>query len=128
MLSGTPSAPSSPAFTHPPLVTMPAPMKREIPGPAVMPDVDGMGVGSDDGLGGKAGRGWLGDLDGYVRNRKPAIYLVLTCSGMPESMDENSKVSIKMDTHGTPAENLQRLITDCGVSPLKVCLHRSMLR
>lgn len=30
------------------------------------------------------------------------------------------KVSMKLDTHGTPAENLQRLITDCGVSPHKV--------
>jgi len=29
-------------------------------------------------------------------------------------------VSIKLDIHGTPAENLQRLITDCGVSPHKV--------
>jgi hypothetical protein len=36
-------------------------------------------------------------------------------------MDENGKVSIKLDIHGTPAENLQRLITDCGVSPHKVC-------
>lgn len=45
---------------------------------------------------------------------------VLTSSGVPESMDENSKVSMKLDVHGTPAENLQRLITDCGVSPLKV--------
>lgn len=27
---------------------------------------------------------------------------------------------MRLDTHGTPAENLQRLITDCGVSPLKV--------
>jgi hypothetical protein len=35
-------------------------------------------------------------------------------------MDENGKVSIKLDIHGTPAENLQRLITDCGVSPHKV--------
>lgn len=37
-------------------------------------------------------------------------------------MDENGKVSIKLDIHGTPAENLQRLITDCGVSPHKVRL------
>jgi len=39
-------------------------------------------------------------------------------------MDENGKVSIKLDIHGTPAENLQRLITDCGVSPHKVCLYQ----
>jgi len=39
-------------------------------------------------------------------------------------MDENGKVSIKLDIHGTPAENLQRLITDCGVSPHKVCSSR----
>jgi hypothetical protein len=37
-----------------------------------------------------------------------------------EQMNVNDKVSIKLDTHGTPAENLQRLITDCGVSPHKV--------
>ena len=35
-------------------------------------------------------------------------------------MNSSDKVSIKLDTHGTPAENLQRLITDCGVSPHKV--------
>jgi len=39
-------------------------------------------------------------------------------------MDENGKVSIKLDIHGTPAENLQRLITDCGVSPHKVRLYQ----
>ena len=33
-------------------------------------------------------------------------------------MDDN--VNINVDTHGTPAENLQRLITECGVSPHKV--------
>lgn len=44
----------------------------------------------------------------------------LTSSGVPESMDENAKVSMKLDIHGTPAENLQRLIRDCGVSPHKV--------
>lgn len=27
---------------------------------------------------------------------------------------------MRLDAHGTPAENLQRLITDCGVSPHKV--------
>lgn len=29
-------------------------------------------------------------------------------------------LDMRLDTHGTPAENLQRLITDCGVSPHKV--------
>lgn len=42
-------------------------------------------------------------------------------SGLILQMDENGKVSMKLDIHGTPAENLQRLITDCGVSPHKVC-------
>jgi hypothetical protein len=41
-------------------------------------------------------------------------------------MDENGKVSIKLDIHGTPAENLQRLITDCGVSPHKVCTYHGI--
>lgn len=36
-------------------------------------------------------------------------------------MDPSEKISMKLDIHGTPAENLQRLITDCGVSPHKVC-------
>lgn len=30
------------------------------------------------------------------------------------------EVTMRIDMHGTPAENLQRLITDCGVSPHKV--------
>lgn len=64
LMSNTPSAPASPSFTHPPLVAMPMPAKREIAGPATLPEVDGVGGGSDDGLGGKAGKGWLGDLDG----------------------------------------------------------------
>jgi hypothetical protein len=45
-------------------------------------------------------------------------------------MNASDKVSIKLDQHGTPAENLQRLITDCGVSPHKVCfiLQGALLR
>ena len=35
-------------------------------------------------------------------------------------LDPSEKVKMKHDIHGTPAENLQRLITDCGVSPHKV--------
>lgn len=35
-------------------------------------------------------------------------------------IDEN--VTMRMDVHGTPAENLQQLIRDCGVSPHKVRL------
>ena len=35
-------------------------------------------------------------------------------------MEARGKVSIKHDIHGTPAENLQQLIRDCGVSPHKV--------
>lgn len=35
-------------------------------------------------------------------------------------MELNEKVKMKLDIHGTPAENLQRLITDCGVSPHKI--------
>jgi hypothetical protein len=34
----------------------------------------------------------------------------------------------KHDIHGTPAENLQRLITDCGVSPHKVGPGHTRLR
>ncbi|WVR04131.1 hypothetical protein IAU60_001130 [Kwoniella sp. DSM 27419] len=62
------------------------------------------GASSDeDGLA-KIGKGWLGELEG----------------GLPETMSVNDKVKMKLDIHGTPAENLQRLITDCGVSPHKV--------
>ncbi|ORY27664.1 fungal-specific transcription factor domain-domain-containing protein [Naematelia encephala] len=50
------------------------------------------------------GKGWLGDLEG----------------GVPQNLDANERVNIQVDFHGTPAENLQRLITDCGVSPHKV--------
>ncbi|KAK1920862.1 fungal-specific transcription factor domain-containing protein [Papiliotrema laurentii] len=68
-------------------------------------DLDGGGsLTDDDGFGRSVGKGWLGDLEG----------------GVPESMNASDKVSIKLDQHGTPAENLQRLITDCGVSPHKV--------
>ena len=35
---------------------------------------------------------------------------------------------MKLDIHGTPAENLQRLITDCGVSPHKVSLPSPPIR
>jgi hypothetical protein len=38
-----------------------------------------------------------------------------------KQMQPGGKVNMrKHDIHGTPAENLQRLITDCGVSPHKV--------
>jgi hypothetical protein len=47
-------------------------------------------------------------------------------SSFDAQMNSSDKVSIKLDTHGTPAENLQRLITDCGVSPHKVCTHFRM--
>jgi hypothetical protein len=42
------------------------------------------------------------------------------CSGVPESMTDRGDVKMKLDIHGTPAENLQRLITECGMSPHKV--------
>lgn len=35
-------------------------------------------------------------------------------------MSPGAKVNIKLDIHGTPAENLSKLITECGVSPHKV--------
>lgn len=35
-------------------------------------------------------------------------------------MESRGKVNMKHDIHGTPAENLQQLIRDCGVSPHKV--------
>lgn len=39
---------------------------------------------------------------------------------MPESMNPSQQINMKLDIHGTPAENLQRLITECGMSPHKV--------
>ncbi|OWZ26228.1 hypothetical protein C361_07060 [Cryptococcus neoformans Tu259-1] len=62
------------------------------------------GGSSDDDNLAKVGKGWLGEIDG----------------GLPENMELNEKVKMKLDIHGTPAENLQRLITDCGVSPHKI--------
>jgi hypothetical protein len=35
-------------------------------------------------------------------------------------MEARGKVNIKHDIHGSPAENLQQLIRDCGVSPHKL--------
>ncbi|KAL0242193.1 hypothetical protein I308_105822 [Cryptococcus tetragattii IND107] len=62
------------------------------------------GGSSDDDNLAKVGKGWLGEIEG----------------GLPENMELNEKVKMKLDIHGTPAENLQRLITDCGVSPHKI--------
>ncbi|ORX36464.1 fungal-specific transcription factor domain-domain-containing protein [Kockovaella imperatae] len=62
------------------------------------------GSADEEDLGKGVSKGWLGDLEG----------------GVPESLDAKNRVKIKRDVHGTPAENLQRLITDCGVSPHKI--------
>lgn len=35
-------------------------------------------------------------------------------------MESRGKVNIKHDVHGTPAERLQQLIRECGMSPHKV--------
>jgi hypothetical protein len=64
MMSTTPSAPTSPSFSHPPLVAMPGPSRKVIAGPANMPDVERVGSSDEEGLGKGVGRGWLGDLDG----------------------------------------------------------------
>ncbi|KAK8861265.1 hypothetical protein IAR55_002084 [Kwoniella newhampshirensis] len=66
-------------------------------------EVEKGGSSDEDGLA-RVGKGWLGEIEG----------------GLPETMNINDKVKMKLDIHGTPAENLQRLITDCGVSPHKV--------
>lgn len=64
-MSATPSAPTSPSFTHAPLLAMPGPSRKTIAGPANMPELDHVGGSSDEeGLGKGVGKGWLGDLDG----------------------------------------------------------------
>ncbi|KAK4688108.1 hypothetical protein P7C73_g1993, partial [Tremellales sp. Uapishka_1] len=101
VLSSTPSTPSSPHG----LLSFVAPQPR----PIVAPDVErdeqegGGSTEPEDGLG-KAAKGWLGDLHGCV----------------PETLKQKEKITIMVDAHGTPAERLQRLITDCGVSPHKL--------
>ncbi|EIW69211.1 hypothetical protein TREMEDRAFT_31258 [Tremella mesenterica DSM 1558] len=47
---------------------------------------------------------WLPDLDG----------------GEPNSMNGKSGTHLKLDIHGTPAENLRKIVTEFGVSPHKV--------
>ncbi|WVQ83484.1 hypothetical protein IAT38_005625 [Cryptococcus sp. DSM 104549] len=104
------SAPSTPSSPHHFLSNTALPG----PGPSTagthLPTESEQGAGlergtssDDDGLA-RVGKGWLGEIDG----------------GLPETMDFNEKIKMKLDIHGTPAENLQRLITDCGVSPHKI--------
>jgi len=65
-MSSSPSAPASPSFSHAPLVNVPGPSRKVIAGPANMPDVERVGSSDEEGLGKGVGRGWLGDLDGWV--------------------------------------------------------------
>ncbi|WVF67048.1 hypothetical protein IAT40_001791 [Kwoniella sp. CBS 6097] len=103
------SAPSTPSSPHHFLsqTALPGPSgsrsTTDAPEPSNRGDAERGGSADEDGLA-KVGKGWLGELEG----------------GLPETMDINDKVKMKLDIHGTPAENLQRLITDCGVSPHKV--------
>ncbi|WWC59894.1 uncharacterized protein I303_102456 [Kwoniella dejecticola CBS 10117] len=102
-LASAPSTPSSPHhfLAH---TNLAGPSRLLANGSDVGPTDIEKGASSDeDGLA-KVGKGWLGELEG----------------GLPETMNVNDKVKMKLDIHGTPAENLQRLITDCGVSPHKV--------
>lgn len=64
MMSATPSAPTSPSFTHAPLIAMPGATRKTIAGPANMPEVEHVGSSDEEGLGKGVGKGWLGDLDG----------------------------------------------------------------
>ncbi|OCF43421.1 hypothetical protein I317_02721 [Kwoniella heveanensis CBS 569] len=103
------SAPSTPSSPHHFLsqTALPGPSgsraTTDAPESSNRAEADRGGSADEDGLA-KVGKGWLGELEG----------------GLPETMDINDKVKMKLDIHGTPAENLQRLITDCGVSPHKV--------
>nr|XP_031857365.1 uncharacterized protein CI109_007229 [Kwoniella shandongensis]KAA5524437.1 hypothetical protein CI109_007229 [Kwoniella shandongensis] len=104
-LASAPSTPSSPHhfLSHP---NLPGPsgsahgnqsaLDTHDPG-----EVERGGSSDDDGLA-RVGKGWLGEIEG----------------GLPETMNINDKIKMKLDIHGTPAENLQRLITDCGVAEL----------
>lgn len=95
------------------------------------------GGSSDDDNLAKVGKGWLGEIDGLVLlfitpHSSLIIYAVASLKTYAVlhgkwrtgtnvlQMELNEKVKMKLDIHGTPAENLQRLITDCGVSPHKI--------
>ncbi|WWC68905.1 uncharacterized protein I206_102841 [Kwoniella pini CBS 10737] len=102
-LASAPSTPSSPHhfLSH---GNSAGPSRLHTDGSDIGPTDTERATNSDeDGLV-KVGKGWLGELEG----------------GLPETMNVHDKVKMKLDIHGTPAENLQRLITDCGVSPHKV--------
>ncbi|ODN87089.1 hypothetical protein L198_07091 [Cryptococcus wingfieldii CBS 7118] len=105
-LQSAPSTPASPHNLMTPQASVPGPSR---PMTAYQPDAQDpnlleRGASSDDDGLARVGKGWLGEIDG----------------GLPENMDTDEKVKMKLDIHGTPAENLQRLITDCGVSPHKI--------
>ncbi|WVQ94574.1 hypothetical protein IAU59_001654 [Kwoniella sp. CBS 9459] len=105
-LASAPSTPSSPHhFLSQSALPGPSASRSTTDAPETSNrgEADRGGSADEDGLA-KVGKGWLGELEG----------------GLPETMDINDKVKMKLDIHGTPAENLQRLITDCGVSPHKV--------
>lgn len=102
------SAPSTPASPHNLMThgSVPGPSRAGSTyhlDPQETAHLERGGSSDDDNLA-KVGKGWLGEIDG----------------GLPENMELNEKVKMKLDIHGTPAENLQRLITDCGVSPHKI--------
>ncbi|KAL1410133.1 hypothetical protein Q8F55_004136 [Vanrija albida] len=108
-----PSTPGSPSnliphqLHNPPLPTLlPGPRPKHADGGINLStdEIERMDKGASSEEGDRVGKGWLGQLEG----------------GVPESMRTDGDLNMQLDVHGTPAENLQRLITDCGVSPHKV--------
>jgi hypothetical protein len=67
----------------------------------------------------------LGEMEGLPESVS-AFRLRLAERGLISQMEARGKVNIKHDFHGTPAENLQQLIRECGMSPHKVSLPFSL--
>ncbi|GMK54408.1 hypothetical protein CspeluHIS016_0109940 [Cutaneotrichosporon spelunceum] len=107
-VNSTPSTPASPLVPH--KLAQGSPLRvRTAMGlnePQSIPpeDIETMERGGSADEEARVGKGWLGELEG----------------GVPEGMRIDENITMRLDVHGTPAENLQQLIRDCGVSPHKV--------
>ncbi|KLT39360.1 hypothetical protein CC85DRAFT_265546 [Cutaneotrichosporon oleaginosum] len=107
-VNSTPSTPASPLvpqkLAQAPPLRIRTVMGPNDPQPIPPEDIETMERGGSAEDEARVGKGWLGELEG----------------GVPEGMRIDENITMRMDVHGTPAENLQQLIRDCGVSPHKV--------
>ncbi|BEJ11219.1 hypothetical protein CspHIS471_0106410 [Cutaneotrichosporon sp. HIS471] len=107
-VNSTPSTPASPLVPHKLAPGPPVRIRTAVglsePQPIPPEDIETMERGGTADEEARVGKGWLGELEG----------------GVPEGMRIDENITMRLDVHGTPAENLQQLIRDCGVSPHKV--------